>query len=329
MLGITYQQILITTRTKTGEFTIDYSGIFHHLVNRQSSIEREVCPMEVRRADFAGSWYPGKEQDCRDIIDEFSNEALPCPGSGENVVGGIVPHAGWFYSGKIACNVIKCLNSKSKPDTCLIFGRHLHPGSDNFIMKEGRWKTPLGELEIDAGLAANLTAEFPFTVETSSRYDPDNTIELQLPFLKYFFPSIRIVPIGVPPMSSSLDIGKRAVEISKNMGRSTIVLGSTDLTHYGYNYGYTPKGVGEDAVEWVKNVNDKKVVDLMLEMDGEGVIHEALRNKNACCSGAAGAAIAAAKELGAKTGEKIIYSTSYDTQPDSSFVGYVGIIFQG
>jgi len=188
-------------------------------------------------------------------------------------------------------------------------------------MKEGRWKTPLGELEIDSGLAANLTEEFPFTVETASSYDPDNTIELQLPFLKYFFPSIRIVPIGVPPRPSSLAIGKRAVEISKNMGRS--------LTHYGYNYGYTPKGVGEDAVEWVKNVNDKKVVDLMLEMDGEGVIHEALRNKNACCSGAAGAAIAAAKELGAKTGEKIIYSTSYDTQPDSSFVGYVGIIFQG
>jgi hypothetical protein len=38
MLGITYQQILITARTKTGEFTIDYSGISHHLVNRQLPI---------------------------------------------------------------------------------------------------------------------------------------------------------------------------------------------------------------------------------------------------------------------------------------------------
>ncbi len=285
--------------------------------------------MDVRRADFAGSWYPGREGDCRDIIEEFLEESLPCPGIGENVVGGIVPHAGWFFSGKIACNVVKCLNSKNKPDTCFIFGRHLHSGSDNFIMKEGSWKTPLGELEIDSELAANLTAEFPFTIETASNYEPDNTIELQLPFLKYFFPEINIVPVGVPPKSSSLDIGRRAVEISKSIGRNTIVLGSTDLTHYGYNYGFNPKGSGDKAVRWVKDVNDKKVVDLMLEMDGGGVINEAIRSKSACCSGAAGAAIAAAKELGAKKGEKIIYSTSYDIRPDDSFVGYVGIIFLG
>lgn len=285
--------------------------------------------MEVRRADFAGSWYPGGEKDCRDIIDEFLDESLPCPGTDERVVGGIVPHAGWFFSGKIACNVIKCLNSKSEPDTCLIFGRHLHPGSDNFIMKKGLWETPLGELEIDSELAENLTDEFSFTIETASSYGQDNTIELQLPFLKYFFPGIKIVPVGVPPKHSSLDIGRRAVEISKGMGRRTIVLGSTDLTHYGFNYGFNPKGSGENAVRWVKEVNDKRVVDLMLKMDGEGVINESLRSKNACCSGAVGAAIAAAEELGAKKGEKIVYSTSYDIRPDSSFVGYVGVIFLG
>ena len=104
-------------------------------------------------------------------------------------------------------------------------------------------------------------------------------------------------------------------------------LGSTDLTHYGYNYGYTPKGVGEDAVAWVKSVNDKRVVDLMVKMDSKGIIDEALENHNACCSGAAGAAVAAVRELGCKRGEKITYSTSYDIRPDSSFVGYVGIVF--
>jgi len=145
--------------------------------------------------------------------------------------------------------------------------------------------------------------------------------------VKYFFPHTKIVPIGLPPKMTSLDIARRVAEMSKDMGRTTIVLGSTDLTHYGYNYGYTPKGIGEDAVAWVKNENDKRVVDLMVNMDGKGVIEEALKNQNACCSGAAGAAIVAAKELGAKRGEKIIYSTSYDIRPDSSFVGYVGIVF--
>ena len=284
--------------------------------------------MEVRRADFAGSWYPGNERDCQGMIEEFIDESLPCPGDAGSAVGGIVPHAGWFFSGKIACNVIKCLKKQNDPDTCIIFGRHLHKGSDNFIMKEGGWATPLGDLEIDGDIAVKLAGEFPFTVESASSYDQDNTIELQLPLLKYFFPSIRIVPVGVPPRHSSLAIGKRAVEIAKKLGRSAIVLGSTDLTHYGHNYGYTPKGVGDEAVEWVKKVNDKKVVDLLLEMDGEGVIHESITNHNACCPGAAGAAIMAAKELGAITGKKILYSTSYDIRPNSSFVGYVGIVFQ-
>ncbi len=283
--------------------------------------------MELRRADLAGAWYPGTRSDCVGAIEEMSNACLPCPEDEKNGVGGIVPHAGWAYSGQIACNVIKCLAQKSPPDTCLIFGRHLHPGSPNYIMAEGRWNTPLGELEIDSTVAEALTEEFSFTVETSSRYEPDNTIELQLPFIKYFFPSTKILPMGLPPRMESLTIAARTAQITVNKGRRAIVLGSTDLTHYGRNYGFAPKGMGEEAVQWVKNENDKRVVDLMVKMDEAGIIREALENQNACCSGAAGSAVAAAKVLNGKTGEKILYSTSYDIRPDNSFVGYVGIVF--
>lgn len=283
--------------------------------------------MKARRPDFAGSWYPENEADCRRIIEKFSATGSTCPEDKKNVIGGIVPHAGWIFSGRIACNVIECLKRQGNPDTLIIFGRHLHPGSDNFIMEQGCWDTPLGELEIDTDLAARLTKEFPFTVETSSHYEPDNTIELQLPFIKYFLPDIKIVPMGLPPTTRSLDIAKRAAEISIDLDRISIVLGSTDLTHYGYNYGYTPEGVGLEAVEWVKNVNDKRAVDLMVEMDGKGIIREAFERHNVCCPGAAGASIEAARVLGAKKGKKLIYSTSYDIRPDSSFVGYAGIIF--
>ena len=283
--------------------------------------------MAKRRSDLAGSWYPGKESDCRREIEAFSKAHIPCPITEKGGIGGIVPHAGWFYSGKIACNVIRCLQNDSMPDTFVIFGKHLHPGSDNYIMEEGLWETPLGDLEIDRDLAEGLIAEFPFSVETVSRYEQDNTIELQLPFIKYFFPDVKILPIGVPPATVSIKIGERVAEMSEILGRKTIILGSTDLTHYGTNYGYTPKGVGEEAVDWVKNENDKKIVDLMIEMDAKGIIEESLKNNNACCSGAVAAAIAAVKRLGASTGEKLTYTTSYDIRPNSSFVGYVGIVF--
>lgn len=280
----------------------------------------------IKRADFAGSWYPGNEMECRMAIEDFAGAALPCPEGTDTVIGGIVPHAGWVYSGSIAYNVIKCLSLPKDPETCIIFGRHLHPGGDNYIMVTGAWATPLGNLEIDSDLASALSREFNFTIETADHYEPDNTIELQLPFIKYFFSDIKIVPIGLPPKSESLKIGKRAAEISKELNRSTIVLGSTDLTHYGYNYGYVPKGVGDEAVKWVKDVNDRRIVERMVKMEERGVIEEANRNQNACCSGAVGAAIAAAKELGAKRAKQMIYSTSYDVRPDNSFVGYVGVL---
>ena len=136
-----------------------------------------------------------------------------------------------------------------------------------------------------------------------------------------------ILPIGVPPSVKSIEIGERIAEISQAIGRKMIALGSTDLTHYGYNYGFMPKGAGDEAVTWVKQENDKKVVDLMLAMDAPGVIHESLKNQNACCSGAVASVVAAAKKLGARHAEKIMYTTSYDIRPDNSFVGYVGVVF--
>jgi AmmeMemoRadiSam system protein B len=70
------------------------------------------------------------------------------------------------------------------------------------------------------------------------------------------------------------------------------------------------------------------MVESMLAMDPAGVLNEAGQNRNACCSGAAAAAIAASKELGAERGVKLIYATSYDIRPDTSFVGYTGIVFE-
>jgi AmmeMemoRadiSam system protein B len=284
--------------------------------------------MTARRADFSGSWYPAKESECRRVIEEFAKTAALGPSGKGKFVGGIVPHAGWYYSGRVACGVIQCLKAGGgSPESVIIFGRHLHPGGRNYIMKEGRWTTPLGDLEIDRELGEQLASRFPFVVETESRYDQDNTIELQLPFIKYFFPDAKILPLGVPPAVRSLDIGESTAEIAETMGRRIMVIGSTDLTHYGHNYGFTPMGTGPEAVQWVKNENDKRVVDLMLKMDAREVIDESLRNYNACCSGAVAAAIAAAKRLGAVEALKLSYTTSYDIRPDSSFVGYVGMVF--
>jgi AmmeMemoRadiSam system protein B len=285
----------------------------------------------IRKAAFAGSWYPSRAADCEKEINGFLNEDRFQSQPAGNFVGGVVPHAGWYFSGNLACNVISALcnpGDELQPDIIAVFGMHMHPNSTPCIMTDGAWETPFGDIEIDTDVSARLAEKFSFKIETAEHFTPDNTIELQLPFIKYFFDSSRLIPIGVPPSETTIDIARSLADIAAKLHLRIKIIGSTDLTHYGPNYGFAPAGMHDDAVEWVRDENDRKAIDVMLAMDPEGIISQGLASQNACCSGAAAGAIAASKALGAKQSHCIGYSTSYEKQPGDSFVGYTGIVFE-
>ncbi len=283
--------------------------------------------MKTRSTVFAGSWYPDNPDACTHEIQNFLKGNDTPEAKTGTAIGGIVPHAGWYFSGEIACNVIHRLVDARPPDVVVVFGMHLHPKSPNYIMAEGAWETPFGPLPVHTGLANALTDRFPFRVETPDNFTKDNTIELQLPFIKYFFPGTRILTMGLPPVESSLDLARATATEAVQQGLTMKVIGSTDLTHYGYNYGFMPKGSGPSAVKWTRDENDRRVIDAIRSMVPADVLMEARTNHNACCAGAAAGAIAAAKTLGATHAETIAYATSYDKSPGDSFVGYVGILF--
>lgn len=284
--------------------------------------------MGSRKAMFAGSWYPSGKNECEREIAAFLEEGKNWRVPERSYVGGIVPHAGWFYSGAIACNVVhRLVADQAAPDVLLIFGMHLPAGAQNVIMTTGDWETPFGEIPVHTKIAEALTREFSFRIETADRFTPDNTIELQLPFVKYFFKDIAIVPVGIPPDAASFGIGEKAVAIATALGLKAKALGSTDLTHYGANYGFMPKGSGREAADWVRNENDLAVIEAMRQLSPERVLQAAFDRHNACCAGAAAAAIAAAKALGGGPAELLTYATSFDKSPGDSLVGYVGMLF--
>ncbi|MCF8053579.1 MAG: AmmeMemoRadiSam system protein B [Desulfobacterales bacterium] len=283
--------------------------------------------MRVRPAMFAGSWYPSSPSACENEIHAFLEQPGMEAVSPRYFLGGIVPHAGWFFSGAIACNVIHLLARGEMPEVVWLFGMHLHQRSPAYIMTQGAWETPFGNLEIDSACAEELSGRFDFQIETVDDFTPDNTIELQLPFVKYFFPETKIVPVGPPPTPKAMEVGAAAAQISKKHGRRVRVIGSTDLTHYGPNYGFTPQGKGKEAVAWVKGENDRRMVEALTALEPKRVIEEALSHQNACCAGAAAAAISAGKALGEDSAEMVAYATSYDKNPGDSLVGYTGIVF--
>lgn len=282
--------------------------------------------MKVQRANFAGSWYPGSADGCRKEIERFMADTDIAPVMRKKRVGGIVPHAGWFFSGGIACNVIRALRDEVSPDVVVVFGMHLPPSAPCYIMEDGQWETPLGNFDIAADYAAGMLEQFDFDTSNDAFFH-DNTIELQLPFIKYFFEDAAILPIGVPPNGKAIEIGRACIETASRLGLKIKVIGSTDLTHYGPNYGFMPEGLGRQAEAWVRSENDRKMIESILSMEPATVLREADLHQNACCSGAVAAAMAAAGALGVRSGEKIAYATSSDKSPGESFVGYVGIVF--
>jgi len=285
-----------------------------------------------RKTVVAGRFYPGTGEQCLDeLMDCLKKEKLEKQMSSK-ILGGIVPHAGWVYSGSTAGLVFQAVKQTAKNPLFIMFGAvHVHGASSPSIYSRDSWDTPLGEIELDADLSRQLIEKSNgLIVENPGPHEREHSIEVQLPFIKHLFPEAKIITIMVPPDKNAAKVGEIAGSVIAESGREAVVIGSTDLTHYGFHYDFMSKGTGKDALEWVRNVNDKKLVDLVVSMKAVEVVPEASKSRSACGAGAIAATISAVKAMGAKTGELLKYTTSYDEIPGgnpSSFVGYAGVVF--
>lgn len=284
----------------------------------------------VKRGEFfaAQGWYPAQDEACDWQITKFLDRlgALELPD--DRLRAGIVPHAGWMFSGELAAIAIGALaRHAALVDTVVLLGGHLGPGSGGWVLTSGRWPTPVGSVEVDTELAAAVAKETGWEPTGPAEYRPDNTIELQMPLLRRCFADSRLVAAGVPAQPNSAEAGAGVVRAAKALGRDIVVVGSTDLTHYGPNYGFSPAGSGAEAVRWVKEENDARAVELMVGLDPETLLPEALDKHFCCCPGSTAATLGAARALGATKGHVLQTRTSYDIRPGDSFVGYASVVF--
>jgi AmmeMemoRadiSam system protein B len=281
--------------------------------------------MNRRKRSLPRGWYPFDGKDCKGEIESYLEGWSPSQSQWIEGLGGIVPHAGWYFSGKLAVRVFYSLQLKRKVDVVVLYGGHLSSESLPQIVTEESWETPFGDIEIHTGFVKSLIKRIDSKKESPS--SGDNTLEVQLAMVKYFFPDAKLLALRSPASLKAKELGEAVAETAQREGISVLAVGSTDLTHYGPNYGFLTKGIGPSAVEWVRKENDKGFVDRALKMDTEGLLKHAEENDSACSAGAAASAVATCKALGAKKGILLDYYTSYEILPDDSFVGYAGILF--
>jgi AmmeMemoRadiSam system protein B len=248
------------------------------------------------------------------------------------IVAGLVPHAGWVYSGAVAARVFAAIHSQRAPETfVLLSAMHGWGASRAAVYARGRWATPMGEVEVDEELAAAvLNASADLLTNSPEAHSREHSGEVQVPFIQYLFPEAKILPILVPPDEDAARAGEAIGQAVNAAQRPIVVIGSTDLTHYGAAYyGFAPAGTGERALEWVR-ANDERVINLILALRAEEIVAETAAHHNACGGGAVAGTVAAARTLGAEKGYLLEYTTSHYVMPRgpaTDFVGYAAIAF--
>jgi AmmeMemoRadiSam system protein B len=273
--------------------------------------------MILREPCLPAGWYPREDKAIGGFLRAFAGKA-----GAEGAAAVIAPHAGWYFSGKTAALAVSALDRDA--ETVALIGGHLPRGAPFLFAGEEGVKTPLGVMEIDGELAGELKKELS---GRDDRYQ-DNTVEVLLPMVRWFFSRARLLWVRFPAEASAFEAGKLLAEKARTLGRRLAVVGSTDLTHYGRNYGFSPHGGGREALEWVKKVNDAAFIRAVLSGDPAEVLRRAEEDCSACSAGAVLGAMGFAGPSAPPKAELLAYATSADVTEEEapgSFVGYAAL----
>jgi AmmeMemoRadiSam system protein B len=266
----------------------------------------------LRPPAVAGRFYPSDPAELTTRIKQFTKAD---PGT-KNIAARacLVPHAGYMYSGHVAGAVFSRI---TLPQRIVILGvRHFPRGEPIAIRSKGDWRTPLGDVAIDASLAKAFTAECPLLREDHVAHSAEHSLEVQLPFLQILAPGFAFVPIalGTVRFEDFVSVGEALARVLAGTP-DALLLTTSDLNHY------------ED--DETTRVKDHKAIEKLLALDARG-LYDTCRNEDIsmCGLGPAVAMVTALRALSATHAELVRYATSADVSGDTSaVVGYAGLIF--
>jgi len=265
----------------------------------------------IREPAVAGRFYPSDPAELgRDLRICL---APPSPAAPLRALGCILPHAGYMYSGAVAGSVLSRLEL---PRRFIILGpRHYPQGAPLAILSEGAWRTPLGDVPLDAPLAAELARACPLLREDAVAHATEHSIEVELPFLQRLVPAFQFVPIalGTDRFQAFDDLGRAIATVVAAQPGPVLVIASSDMNHY--------------ESDEITRKKDARAIDRILALDPRGLYDVVRRESISMCGyGPATTMLVAAKQLGATRAELVRYATSADVSGDTSWcVGYAGI----
>ncbi|NLS94559.1 MAG: AmmeMemoRadiSam system protein B [Planctomycetaceae bacterium] len=220
----------------------------------------------VFNSPLAGDWYPADEQALVKEIDEYlsrvTDERL------ENVCAVIMPHAGYRYSGPTAAYALHQIRNRSFQRVVVIGPSHRVPMENVASVPDyTHYATPLGQAPLDREFMAELRKHREFQTIPSA-HEREHSVQIELPLLQHVLGDFRFVPIVVG------DLDRPTV---RKMGRilrglidpQTLVVASSDFTHYGANFGYVP--FKDDVPDRLKEL-DGGAIEKICNKDPDGLV---------------------------------------------------------
>ena len=187
------------------------------------------------------------------------------------------------------------------------------------LWEEGAFRTPLGDVPVDAPCAAALRAASPLVGVDHHAHRGEHAIEVLLPFLQVLRPDARIVPLVLAwdAWDRASELGNALARLVREAAEPILLVASSDLNHY------EPAAVTEQK--------DARALDAVTALDGAELLARCRRERISMCGrGPAAVVIAAARALGATRAEVVDYRHSGWVSPrgseSSQVVGYGGVV---
>lgn len=260
----------------------------------------------------SGSFYPGNKEELESTLKVLMED---CP-QRQKALGVISPHAGYVYSGRVMGSVFSRIEI---PGTVVILApNHTGHGTPFSVWPEGYWRTPLGDTSIDEELVNEILNKCELLEKDKAAHQNEHSAEVILPFLQYSNPQVKIVVIVI--RSGSFEdlsaVGKSIGDVLKNTKPDTLVVASSDMTHYESRQSAEKK--------------DKSAIAEIVALREEG-LYRVVRELDVSMCGVSPviSMMVCSKERDATKAELIKYETSGEVSGDyEQVVGYAGVIIE-
>ena len=234
----------------------------------------------IRPSALAGAWYPGDAGELAAFVDA-ALDAADSPSPDGEILALIVPHAGYRYSGATAAAGFALVRGRTFERVILLAPSHRSPLHGLSIADVDAYETPLGRIPLDTEAVARLR-ESPLVTADPSAHGREHAIEIELPMLqRVLAPDWRLVPILVGRMERP-DYRAAADLLRSLVDAETLIVVSSDFTHYGTRFGYSPFPVDEHTPANIR-VLDEGAVEQIEALDPAALLDYESRTGISIC----------------------------------------------